>query len=37
MVDELASWGSGWFPRTFHLPQDSGETDEMVEAVARER
>ena len=37
MVDKLASWGSGWFPRNFHLSQDSGETGETVEAVAQER
>ena len=37
MVDKLASWGSGWFPRIFHLSRDLEETGEMVEAVAQER
>jgi hypothetical protein len=37
MVDELGSWGGGWFPRMLDLFLDSGETGETVEAVARER
>ena len=37
MVDKLASWGSGWFPRIFHLSRDSGEKGELIKALAQER
>jgi hypothetical protein len=37
MVDELGSWGGGWFPRMLDLFLDSGEKGEMVEALARRR